>query len=97
MFFRKIKITILLLTLFFAYQSNAEKQKVKGYTKKNGTYIPSYYRSKADGSRSNNLGAGWNKKNGTPGYDNLSPNNYQVFDTDEALKEEFPELEESGY
>ena len=39
-----------------SYRVKASDVRVKGYYKKSGTYVQPYYRSKADGIKSNNYG-----------------------------------------
>ncbi len=56
-------VSLFVVSLAFPLMANAASYRirssdvhVKSYFKSNGTYVPSYYRSKADGIKSNNYG-----------------------------------------
>ena len=47
-------ILIIILQLMFVFGFSQKRVHVKGYTKKNGTYVNSYYRTSPDSKVSNN-------------------------------------------
>lgn len=57
-------LLILALTVLPVGNAGAASSSVKGHTKKNGTYVSSHKRTKADSSKSNN----WSTKGNTNPY-----------------------------
>ncbi len=63
---KKIISVILRLSLLFSVISYAESARVKGYYRRNGTYVNPHYRNKTDGYK-------WNNKNS---YQKTSSSSY---------------------
>ena len=69
---KKIFIVVLLFIFCNLTINAAPPQRVKGYHKKNGTYVQTHYRTKADRRKINNYSAkgNYNPYTGKKGYTN---------------------------
>ncbi|WP_338666813.1 hypothetical protein [Pseudodesulfovibrio methanolicus] len=74
---KTVMLLIVCLALFFSTLAWAGDVYVKGYIRKDGTYVAPHYRSSPDGNPYNNWSTKGNTNpyTGKPGYKNPNPNN----------------------
>lgn len=78
-----MKTTALILLLVFSFTAIAKDVYVKGYYRKNGTYVSPHVRSAPDSTRSNNYGSTSTFSTGTYDRDRDNDGIYNQYDTDD--------------
>ncbi len=89
---KKLMVLAVLGIFLVAMGGNAFAGRVKGYYRKDGTYVRSYYRSNPDGNKSNNYGTSRsnsdrlnpygrdNDRDGVPNYLDMDDDNDGISD-----------------
>lgn len=78
-----MKITALLLSFLFVTSAFARDVYVKGYTRKNGTYVAPHVRSSPDSHKWNNYGRATSSSVGTYDRDQDNDGILNQYDTDD--------------